>query len=174
MRLMSTDPYRGQAMIVPSPVGPLGLVENGRALTHLVFGQEALPPGAALGVSPLLEESAQQLAEYFEGRRKAFDLPLSPFGTDFQRRVWAELMKIPFGATATYGQIAEGAGSPEAFRAVGQANNRNPIVIIIPCHRVIGQDGKPVGYGGGLEVKEFLLRLENDVICGRLRFCPAD
>jgi O-6-methylguanine DNA methyltransferase len=175
MKLMDRDPYRGRALIVRSPVGSLGLVENGQALTHLIFGgEEQLPPGTEVASSPLLEEGAEQLKAYFDGLRRNFDLPLSPFGTDFQRRVWTELMKIPFGQTASYAQVAEAVGSPEAYRAVGQANNRNPIAIIIPCHRIVGRDGQLTGYAGGLETKDFLLRLESDVVCGRLRDCPSD
>lgn len=171
MKLMETRPYRGRAMIVPSPVGPLSLVENGSALTHLCFGLEKAPEGAELGESPLLFEAAGQLDEYFKGRRRAFDLPLAPFGTEFQLRVWAELRRIPYGETCFYAQMAEALGQPGASRAVGQANNRNPLAIIIPCHRVLGRDGHLTGYAGGVEIKEYLLKLEDDVCCGRARSC---
>ena len=109
----------------------------------------------------LIKEANRQLSEYLKGERKAFDLPLNPKGTDFQKRVWRALCDIPYGETRSYKQIAEAIGNPKAVRAVGMANNRNPITIVVPCHRVIGADGKLVGYGGGLEMKEFLLRLES-------------
>ena len=110
--------------------------------------------------TPLIKEACRQLSEYLKGERKTFDLPLNPKGTNFQKCVWRALCDIPYGETRTYKQIAEAIGNPKAVRAVGMANNRNPITIIVPCHRVIGANGKLVGYGGGLEMKEFLLRLE--------------
>ena len=112
--------------------------------------------------SPLLTEAFRQLEEYFRGERKNFDLPLELHGTDFQRRVWQELLKIPYGETVSYKNIAERVGNPYAARAVGMANNKNPIPIIIPCHRVIGSNGKLVGYAGGLELKQKLLELEKN------------
>jgi methylated-DNA-[protein]-cysteine S-methyltransferase len=108
----------------------------------------------------MIKKTAAQLAEYFDGKRKTFNLPLAPEGTEFQKSVWQALQTIPFGETRSYGEIAAQIGKPQASRAVGMANNRNPIVIIIPCHRVIGHDGNLTGYGGGLKVKEFLLHLE--------------
>jgi methylated-DNA-[protein]-cysteine S-methyltransferase len=108
----------------------------------------------------ILEKTRKQVDQYLTGNRKEFDLPLLMVGTDFQRRVWKALMKIPYGVTSTYRQIAEDIGSPKAIRAVGNANNENPISIIVPCHRIIGSDGKLAGYGGGLSVKRRLLRLE--------------
>ena len=104
--------------------------------------------------------SSRQLEEYFAGKRKQFDLPLSLRGTEFQRQVWAALRDIPYGVTRSYGQIAQAVGRPKAVRAVGMANHRNPISIIVPCHRVVGADGSLTGYGGGLENKKFLLALE--------------
>ena len=109
----------------------------------------------------LIKEANRQLSEYLKGERQMFYLPLNPRGTDFQKRVWRALCDIPYGETQSYKQIAEAIGNPKAVRAVGMANNRNPITIVVPCHRVIGADGKLVGYGGGLEMKEFLLRLES-------------
>ena len=109
----------------------------------------------------LIKEANRQLSEYLKRERQMFDLPLNPRGTDFQKRVWRALCDIPYGETRSYKQIAEAIGNPKAVRAVGMANNRNPITIVVPCHRVIGADGKLVGYGGGLEMKEFLLRLES-------------
>lgn len=108
----------------------------------------------------VLEKTRKQLDEYLNGNRKEFDIPLLMVGTDFQRRVWKALMRVPYGATSTYGQIAEAIGSPRAVRAVGNANKANPVSIIVPCHRVIGSDGELVGYGGGLSLKKWLLRLE--------------
>jgi methylated-DNA-[protein]-cysteine S-methyltransferase len=108
----------------------------------------------------ILEKTRKQVDEYLDGSRKEFDMPLLMVGTDFQRRVWKALMKVPYGVTATYGQIAEDIGSPKAVRAVGNANSANPISIIVPCHRIIGSNGELVGYGGGLSVKKRLLKLE--------------
>jgi len=108
----------------------------------------------------LIKKAAKQLSEYFSGKRKEFDLPLSFTGTDFQKKVWSALLTIPYGETRSYGQIAAQIGNPKASRAVGMANNRNPISILCPCHRVIGADGSLTGYGGGLEAKKFLLELE--------------
>jgi methylated-DNA-[protein]-cysteine S-methyltransferase len=108
----------------------------------------------------VLEKTREQLGEYLNGNRQEFDIPLLMVGTDFQRRVWQALMRVPYGATSTYGQIAEDVGSPGAVRAVGNANAANPISIIVPCHRIIGSNGGLVGYGGGLSLKKWLLRLE--------------
>ena len=108
----------------------------------------------------ILEKTRKQLDEYLNGNRKEFDIPLLMVGTDFQRRVWKALMRVPYGATSTYGQIAEDIASPRAVRAVGNANKTNPISIIVPCHRVIGSNGELIGYGGGLSLKKWLLRLE--------------
>lgn len=110
--------------------------------------------------TPLIREAHRQLQEYFKGKRKVFDLPLAPRGTDFQQKVWRALCNIPYGQTRSYRQIAEAIGNPKAVRAVGMANNRNPLLVVVPCHRVIGADGKMVGYAAGIEKKEFLLRLE--------------
>lgn len=113
-----------------------------------------------LKINAILNQAETQLREYFEGRRKVFDLPLAPSGTDFQLRVWAELRKIPYGETRTYGDIASALGKPKASRAVGGANNKNPLSILIPCHRVIGRDGSLIGYASGLDIKEKLLKME--------------
>ena len=112
---------------------------------------------------PVLAETARQLDEYFAGQRREFDLPLGAVGTPFQQKVWAALRAIPYGQTRSYGQIASAVGDPRASRAVGMANNRNPIMIIVPCHRVIGADGRMVGYAGGVWIKEALLRLEGAI-----------
>lgn len=143
------------------PFGRFGVEEKEGAVTHLYLN----PAGAVLPAeereTPLLAEEMRQLAEYFAGERREFELPLAPEGTPFMRRVWAELVKVPYGAIATYGEIAERIGNPGGSRAVGLANNRNPIAIIIPCHRIIGSSGKLVGYAGGVELKERLLALES-------------
>jgi methylated-DNA-[protein]-cysteine S-methyltransferase len=144
-----------------SPVGPLTAVTGGRALTALLFDAASAdapePPPIA---QALLDATERQLADYFAGRRTAFDLPLAPAGTPFQRCVWNALLAIPYGATASYAEIARRIGQPTAMRAVGAANGRNPIAIVIPCHRVIGADGTLTGYAGGLARKQALLALE--------------
>ena len=112
----------------------------------------------------LIKEAYRQLSEYLIGERKSFDLPLNPRGTVFQQQVWKVLCDIPYGETRSYKQIAEAIGNPKAVRAVGMANNRNPLLIVVPCHRVIGANGKLVGYGAGIEKKEFLLKLEKSLL----------
>ena len=145
-----------------SPVGRLELVEEGGALVAVHFGAPADgTPGHERGGSAVLAEAHRQLREYFDGERRVFDLPLRPAGTEFQRRVWAVLETVPWGTTTTYGAIAARLGMPPgASRAVGAANGANPIAIVLPCHRVIGSDGRLTGYAGGLERKALLLRLE--------------
>ena len=151
-----------QKKIYQSPIGPLTIIANDKAVTGVHFGDltERLSMVAKIHQSPLITETIRQLEEYFTGQRKSFDLPLNPAGTEFQKKVWRNLQKIPYGETRSYRQIAEMSDCPKGFRAVGLANNRNPIVIIIPCHRVIGSDGSLTGFGGGMESKEFLLKLE--------------
>lgn len=142
-------------------VGRILLEEDEGRLTGLSFLKEReTPEGLNFKDTPLLRAARMQLEEYFGGSRRVFGLPLAPKGTPFQLRCWEALLRIPYGMTATYAEIARAAGSPKGFRAAGLANNRNPIAIIIPCHRVIGSGGKLVGYGGGLDVKAFLLRHE--------------
>jgi methylated-DNA-[protein]-cysteine S-methyltransferase len=114
--------------------------------------------------TPLIQEAYRQLSEYLKGERKGFDLPLLIKGTTFQQQVWKALLEIPYGETRSYKQIAVAIGNPKAVRAVGMANNRNPLLIVVPCHRVIGANGKLVGYGAGIEKKEFLLRLEKSLL----------
>ena len=109
-------------------------------------------------------EAYRQLTEYLDGKRKSFDLPLAAKGTEFRKQVWQALCEIPYGQTRTYKQIAEAIGNPKSVRAVGMANNRNPLIIVVPCHRVIGSDGKMVGYAAGVDKKEFLLRLEGSLL----------
>lgn len=145
--------------VCPSPIGPLTLAEQNGALTHLLFGQ-AGPDGYTEGETALLLRTIETLGEYFAGKRREFDLPLKPMGTEFQLRVWTALCDIPYGETRTYKDVAIAAGCPKGYRAVGMANHQNPISIIVPCHRVIGSNGKLTGYGGGLEAKDYLLGLE--------------
>ena len=114
--------------------------------------------------TPLINEAYRQLSEYLLGERKCFDLPLNPQETVFQQQVWKALCDIPYGETRSYKQIAEAIGNPKAVRAVGMANNRNPLLIVVPCHRVIGANGKLVGYAAGIEKKEFLLKLEKSLL----------
>jgi len=148
-----------------SPVGVLRLVSDGQALTSLMFDPPDEPVGERDDAHPVLAEARAQLEAYFAGDRKDFDLPLAASGTPFQQRVWAALREIGYGETATYGQIARRLGMPPgASRAVGLANGRNPIAIVVPCHRVIGSNGKLTGYAGGLERKERLLSHEQSVL----------
>lgn len=148
-------------MTYHAPVGDITLVENNGALTHLSYsGSSKLPQDVIIQSTPLLKEVVRQLEEYFAKKRQTFDLPLNPSGTAFQQKVWAALQEIPYGCTAAYKDIAIRTGNPKACRAVGMANNKNPIAIIIPCHRIIGRGGNLVGYAGGLHVKQKLLELE--------------
>lgn len=140
-----------------SPVGMFYLAEENGVLTDLRFRPI---PNAEERETPLLSRAAEQLDEYFDGKRHEFDLPLYPRGTPFQTSVWSALQDIPYGETRSYKNIASALGKPTACRAVGSANNKNPISIIIPCHRVIGSGGALTGYGGGLDVKQALLELE--------------
>ena len=137
----------------------IGVIEG--ELVSLVFVNEKCESAEETPCSKLVKN---QLKEYFKGKRLQFDVPMSVHGTPFQERVWAELQRIPFGETRSYQQIAEAVGSPKAVRAVGNANNRNPICIIIPCHRVIGKNQQLVGYAGGIVRKQALLEYERDVI----------
>lgn len=141
-----------------SPIGRLLLAEENGALTHILLHAETFE--GTRGETPLLGRARQQLEEYFAKTRRAFNLPLGPAGTPFQTRVWQALQAIPYGQTRSYSQIAAATGNPKASRAVGMANNRNPLLVVVPCHRVIGANGALVGYGGGLPVKEYLLQLE--------------
>jgi methylated-DNA-[protein]-cysteine S-methyltransferase len=138
----------------------LGIAEENGAICRVIFGEKYKADGFEKQETPLIKEAAKQLDEYFNKKRKVFDLPLILNGTDFQNKVWNELQNIPYGKTCSYGELAAITGNSKASRAVGMANNRNPIVIIIPCHRVIGHDGSLTGYAGGLELKRQLLELE--------------
>lgn len=145
---------------IDSPIGELRIVERDGSITAIDFSPFDDGPGRA-DDNPVLSRAAAQLGEYFAGQRTSFDLPLAPQGTDFQKRVWAELVKVGHGETASYGEIAHRLGMTNAAsRAVGSANGSNPIPIVVPCHRVIGANGKLTGYAGGLERKQILLDLE--------------
>ncbi|OOM43349.1 methylated-DNA--protein-cysteine methyltransferase, constitutive [Clostridium beijerinckii] len=142
-------------------IGKISIVENGTAIIKICFiNKDEL--NIEGNETELLRKAIKQLEEFFEGERNCFDLPLAPKGTEFQRKVWSALQEIPFGETRSYGEIAKIVGNEKAARAVGLANNKNPIPIIIPCHRVIGANGKLVGYAGGLNIKEKLLKIEKD------------
>jgi methylated-DNA-[protein]-cysteine S-methyltransferase len=141
-------------------IGKIGIAEQEGSITDIFFGNEQLPAEPIEKETPIIKEAAKQLEEYFSGIRKDFDLPLSPKGTEFQLATWKALTTIPYGETRSYKQMAEQIGNTKACRAIGLANNRNPIAIVIPCHRVIGSKGTLVGYGGGLELKKYLLELE--------------
>jgi methylated-DNA-[protein]-cysteine S-methyltransferase len=151
--------------IIDSPVGPLKLVASDQGLAAILWKDDS-PGRVRLGTMaedpehPILLEAQRQLGEYFAGKRRAFALQLDFAGTDFQRRVWEALLTIPYGETRSYAEIAQQIGSPEAVRAVGAANGKNPISIITPCHRVIGANGKLTGFAGGLETKARLLAME--------------
>lgn len=139
----------------PSPLGPLTLTEKEGALSELRFGDFG-----GEDASPLLERARREIGEYFAGKRRSFDLPLAPAGTPFQQEVWRALQAIPYGECRTYGAIAAAVGRPKAFRAVGMANHCNPLPLLVPCHRVVGADGRLTGYAGGLERKRLLLSVE--------------
>lgn len=143
-----------------SDLGQIAISEDNGSITNVYFMDEELPKDINICETPILQEAARQLKIYFAGEPIEFTLPLAPRGTPFMKRVWAALCQIPYGKTASYKDIAVKAGSPKGARAVGLANNRNPIPIFIPCHRVIGADGSLIGYRGGLELKKKLLNLE--------------
>ena len=149
--------------VVPSPIGPLTVVrdEDG-ALVRLAMSPPRALEADALGerADAGFEDVARQLAEYFAGERTVFSLPLRPVGSPFELAVWDQLTRIPYGETRSYGHVASAVGEPGGAQAVGAANGRNPIAIVVPCHRVIGADGRLVGFGGGLPRKRFLLDLE--------------
>lgn len=151
-------------IVIDSPIGPLTLVGDDDALTELHLPNSTRTPERTPSEDRLpkpIAAAVEQLAQYFAGDRTEFDLPLAPTGTEFQVTVWSALQEIPYGETISYGELASRIGNPKASRAVGLANGRNPIAIIIPCHRVIGADGSLTGYGGGLPTKVKLLELES-------------
>jgi methylated-DNA-[protein]-cysteine S-methyltransferase len=150
------------AATIDTPIGRVSVVATDAAVVEITFGTSAAtsPTGAT---GPVLAEAVRQLEEYFAGTRTEFDLPLDPAGTPFQRQAWSVLCAIPFGETTTYGEQARRLGDPKKSRAVGAANGRNPIAIVVPCHRVIGSSGKLTGYAGGLDTKAWLLDHEREV-----------
>lgn len=139
-----------------SPVGPITVTSNERAITGIYFGIAT----GELRPDRITKDAVRQLEEYFSGQRKKFELFLEPLGTPFQKKVWKALTEIPYGGTVSYRQIAEKIDCPKGYRAVGMANNKNPIAIVVPCHRVVGADGALTGYAGGLSTKAFLLQVE--------------
>ncbi|MCL2863410.1 MAG: methylated-DNA--[protein]-cysteine S-methyltransferase [Methanimicrococcus sp.] len=152
-------------------IGKIGIEETGGYITKLVFENDVKKIGESRAIfdekeaPPILLKAFQQLDEYLNGERTVFDLPLAPKGTPFTEKVWAALREIPYGRTVSYKDVAEAIGNPRASRAVGTANNKNPIAIFIPCHRVIGSNGKLVGYSAGTDLKQKLLALENTEEC---------
>ena len=161
-----------QHVVVPSPIEDLTLVTDGSALTGLYMNAHLHTDRTGWGelvaledeaTAPVLRATAAQLTAYFAGELTQFDLPLAGHGTPFQQRVWSELLAIPYGQTTSYGELAGRLGNPGASRAVGLANGRNPISIVVPCHRVVGSTGQLTGYGGGIERKRTLLALEQRV-----------
>jgi len=142
-------------------IGRIGILEERGSITNLYFETDAVPQNIEICETEVVKEAFRQLTAYLAGDMKIFSLPLAPRGTDFMRTVWNILCQVPYGKTASYGEIAIAVGNPSGARAVGMANNRNPVPIFIPCHRIIGADGKLTGYRGGLEVKRKLLELES-------------
>ncbi|AZK44834.1 methylated-DNA--[protein]-cysteine S-methyltransferase [Paenibacillus lentus] len=167
------EPFGLHYTEMDSPIGKLTLCASDQGLCHIEFGSfadkadflekwaERYYPGYRyMRADKLLTSAVEQLGDYFAARRQSFDLALDLQGTEFQRKVWGALLHIPYGAVVSYKSIAEAIGQPKAVRAVGGANNKNPLPIVVPCHRVIGSGGALVGYGGGLSIKESLLSLE--------------
>ena len=162
-----------------SPIGELLLAGDGQALTGLFMQEHRHGPVGTDGWTrtdddPVLAEAAKQLREYFNGERQTFTVPLNASGTAFQKTVWAALCDIPYGTTISYGELARRVGNAAASRAVGLANGRNPISIIVPCHRVVGSNGSLTGYGGGLERKQALLALEEEHSAPAFELTPAN
>lgn len=144
-------------------IGKIAIVENGEGITNIYPAEMLKVDEMEKKETELIKEAVKQLNEYLDGKRKEFDIPLTPEGTEFQKKVWNELINIPFGVTMSYKEIAEKIGNPKAARAVGMANNKNPILVIVPCHRVIGSNGALVGYACGLDVKKELLKIESSI-----------
>jgi methylated-DNA-[protein]-cysteine S-methyltransferase len=144
--------------VLDTPMGPLTVRSTDKGIASIHFGNNV--PETAAGDSSFGQKASEQLGEYFNGKRTRFELPLDVQGTPFQRAVWNELQRIPYGETRSYGEIAKAIGKPGAARAVGMANHDNPIAVVIPCHRVVGSDGSLTGYAGGLHLKARLLSIE--------------
>lgn len=145
-----------------SPIGPILLTEEAGALTSATLGAQ-LPAGAAPAGTPILRQAIAELAEYFAGSRKTFTVPLAPQGTAFQQQVWRQLCAIPYGETRSYGALATSLGKQGGARAVGMGCNRNPLLLFVPCHRVVGANGSLTGYAAGLSAKQYLLTLEGSL-----------
>ncbi|MBP1763856.1 MAG: cysteine methyltransferase [Firmicutes bacterium] len=143
-------------------IGKIGIADNGKAITHLTFSDKKLPADGIVRETALIRDAAAQIQGYLAGRRKDFEFPLVMEGTPFQQKVWEALQEIPYGETRSYKEIAVSIRNPKACRAVGMANNKNPIAIVVPCHRVVGANGNLVGYAGGLDIKARLLNLEKE------------
>ena len=158
---MSTGKGRFTLTLDATPMGTLRLWSDGQSLTAIDFREENAS-GETRPDLPVLQQAVAELREYFAGTREEFTVALAPTGTPFQQRVWSELLRIPFGTTISYGELARRIGQPTASRAVGLANGQNPLPIIVPCHRVIGSTGKLTGYGGGIENKRWLLQHESE------------
>jgi methylated-DNA-[protein]-cysteine S-methyltransferase len=169
IKTVGKSPSPQSYTIVQSPVDDLMLVTDGTALTGLYFmGREHIPAARTDWKldpqRPLLQDTAKQLREYFAGTRKRFSVPVRFHGTEFQRKVWEEIAAIPYGETISYSELARRAGAPQAIRAAGTSTGRNPVSIIVPCHRVMGKNGDICGFGGGLDRKRYLLGLENSKV----------
>ena len=163
-------------MRIDTPIGVLTLAADASGLCRIDFPPPRPPPAVQSwteGSNEVLVETRRQLDEYFAGTRRSFELPLSPRGTGFQREVWSALARIPYGRTWSYRDLAQCIGRPSAMRAVGAANGRNPLPIVLPCHRVIGTSGALTGFAGGLATKAFLLRLEGSLPAGSAELFPA-
>jgi len=144
-----------------TPIGTLILESRNGFIVRADFGNPVVENSHTEADELLLKRAFIQLSEYFEGKRKQFDIPVNPVGTEFQKKIWKEVNKVPFGKTASYGQLSKGIGNVRSVRAVGTANGANPVLLLIPCHRIIAGDGKLIGYSGGLERKSWLLRHES-------------
>lgn len=151
---------RKNIFFFPTDIGKIGIAESDNTITNVYFQCATVPENTVINPTDILKEAGRQLQSYFTGKLKVFSLPLAPVGTEFMMRVWNSLQTIPYGETRSYKEIAQSIGNPKAYRAVGLANNKNPIPIFIPCHRVIGADGKMVGFRSGIEIKAYLLNLE--------------
>lgn len=149
-----------KAFVYNTTIGKIGIAESGGYIMGVYFNPDTIPPDFIREETPLLKKASEQLNEFLDGKRTAFDLPLKPEGTAFEKKCWDALLAIPYGETRTYGEQAKIVGNPKASRAVGRANSVNPIAIFIPCHRVIGANGSLTGFAGGLEMKKALLEIE--------------
>ena len=153
-----------QTLLSTSPIGPIQITGTDEGITQLLLNMPLTQHPEEQSAHPLAVLAVEQLRAWFAGRLRTFQLPLRPAGTEFQQKVWHALQQIPWGQTASYAQIAADIGQPSACRAVGLANGRNPIPVIIPCHRIIGSNGRLVGYSGGLEIKRTLLTIEGSLL----------